>query len=276
MFILLACNNPFPGYTKTDSGLWYKILYMGEGEKNVTNGDFVNARLIYKTMGDTIIFDTKWTSIDGFKIFEAGEKKSTTDEAICLLREGDSATFILEQSFIQLDTFRIELDNKVKQIKLDIKVDRIFNPKEFKAAKQKLEWMHDFEMIEQSALLKYLSANSIARKNYRQGIYFIEEKKGKGNRPKTGDAVTVNYKGYFTDGTMFDNTYEMEALFTFNLGDPGQVIPGFDTGLRLMREKGKAKFIIPSQLGFGDKGSATGIVPPFTSLIYEVELVKIN
>ena len=73
----------------------------------------------------------------------------------------------------------------------------------------------------------------------------------------------------------FDNTYGMEEPFVFNLGDPDQVIEGFETGLQLMRKRGKARFIIPSQLGFGDKGSSTGIVPPFATLVYEVELKNV-
>ena len=67
----------------------------------------------------------------------------------------------------------------------------------------------------------------------------------------------------------------MSEPLVLKIGDPGQIIKGMDIGLRLMKEGGKAKIIIPSQLGFGDKGSSTGIVPPYTSLIYDVELINI-
>jgi len=60
------------------------------------------------------------------------------------------------------------------------------------------------------------------------------------------------------------------------VGDTAQVITGLEIGIKKMREGGKAKIIIPSQLAFGENGSSTGIVPPYTSVIYEVTMLKVN
>lgn len=130
-------------------------------------------------------------------------------------------------------------------------------------------------MNEQLALKQYLDTMQLDEKNYISGIYYQELQKGKGKRPVKGNAVFIHYRAYFINGKEFDNTYGMDEPFVFNLGDPDQVIEGIETGLQLMRKKGKARFVIPSQLAFGEKGSSTGIVPPFSTLIYEVELINI-
>jgi FKBP-type peptidyl-prolyl cis-trans isomerase len=60
----------------------------------------------------------------------------------------------------------------------------------------------------------------------------------------------------------------------FRLGDQGQVVEGLDAGIRRMRRGGRAMLVVPSHLAFGHKGSAGGIVPPFTTMIYEVEVLR--
>jgi FKBP-type peptidyl-prolyl cis-trans isomerase len=62
----------------------------------------------------------------------------------------------------------------------------------------------------------------------------------------------------------------------FVFGEQGQVIKGFETAISLLNEGAQAKFIIPSQLAYGEKGSSTGIVPPYTTLVYEIELLKLT
>jgi peptidylprolyl isomerase len=85
--------------------------------------------------------------------------------------------------------------------------------------------------------------------------------------------VAVHYRGTLEDGTEFDNSYDRGEPFTFPLG-MGKVIPGWDEGIALMQVGGKAEFIIPSELGYGENG-AGGMIPPNATLTFEVELVGI-
>ena len=265
----------FPGYSKLESGTYYQIHYLGDGDYLPVEGDFIHAHLVYRTMEDTFIFDTQTNYSEGLKITIVSKNNSKLAEALCLLKEGDSATFIIEQNYIQLDSFRIDLDKTIERIKVDVKIKDIMPQQEYEKELARKKELRDREMIEQVDLINYLSANEIDKKNYYDGIYYVETKRGVGSFPKSGNTIILQYKAYFYDGTLFDDTYKMNEPFTFTMGDPGQVIRGLDMGLRLMQQGGKAKIIIPSQLGFGDKGSSTGIVPPFTSLIYEVELIEI-
>jgi peptidylprolyl isomerase len=106
------------------------------------------------------------------------------------------------------------------------------------------------------------------------GLKYIEIEKGSGPKPQPGEVVAVNYRGTLEDGTEFDNSYDRGQPFSFAVGQ-GQVIAGWDEGIALMNEGGKAKLIIPPDLGYGEQGAGSSI-PPNATLIFEVELVSIR
>lgn len=97
---------------------------------------------------------------------------------------------------------------------------------------------------------------------------------GTGAVAKTGDVVTVNYVGTFTDGKKFDSSYDRNQPFSFKLG-AGQVIKGWDQGLVGMKVGGKRRLVIPGDLAYGPQGFA-GFIPPNATLIFEVELLSVQ
>lgn len=101
-----------------------------------------------------------------------------------------------------------------------------------------------------------------------------DEKVGTGTTAVVGKKVTVNYVGTLTDGTKFDSSYDKGTPFSFNLG-AGEVIQGWDQGVTGMKVGGKRKLTIPSSLGYGPQG-VPGVVPGGATLIFEVELLKVE
>ena len=106
------------------------------------------------------------------------------------------------------------------------------------------------------------------------GLEYVEVEAGTGKAAEVGQRVSVHYTGSLTDGTVFDSSYNRGHPLTFELGI-GQVIAGWDEGIGLMKEGGKATLTIPPNLGYGERG-AGGVIPPNATLIFEVELVKVG
>ncbi len=88
--------------------------------------------------------------------------------------------------------------------------------------------------------------------------------------PKARSKVTVHYEGTLIDGSVFDSSVARGKPITFGLN---QVIPGWTEGVQLMVEGEKTRFFIPSKLGYGNRGAGT--IPPGSTLIFDVELIKI-
>ncbi len=107
------------------------------------------------------------------------------------------------------------------------------------------------------------------------GLTIINNETGSGKiKPKKSNKLTVHYEGYLEDGTIFDSSYSRNKPFVFSVG-MSQVIKGWDEGFLHMKEGDKKTFIIPPELGYGERGAPPKIKPNQT-LIFDVELIKID
>ena len=106
------------------------------------------------------------------------------------------------------------------------------------------------------------------------GLRYKILQKGEGKKATKGSMVSVHYKGQLLDGTVFDSSYKRRQPIDFNLGT-GQVISGWDEGIQLLQVGDKARFVIPSNLAYGQRG-AGGVIPPNATLIFDVELMNVK
>ena len=106
------------------------------------------------------------------------------------------------------------------------------------------------------------------------GLRYKILQSGDGNKATKGANVSVHYKGQLLDGTVFDSSYKRKQPLEFSVGI-GQVIAGWDEGILLLKVGDKARFVIPSNLAYGESG-AGGVIPPNATLIFDVELMGIN
>ena len=121
----------------------------------------------------------------------------------------------------------------------------------------------------------------LANKNLMEGAIITESglgykmiKEGAGVQAKNGKTVSVHYTGKLTDGTKFDSSHDRNQPIEFILGK-GRVIKGWDEGILYLKVGGKATFIIPSHLAYGERG-AGGVIPPNATLIFDVELMDVK
>lgn len=152
----------------------------------------------------------------------------------------------------------------------------------------KLEIKNFFEAMEaeqQAAAAKMGEVNEAAGKKFLEengkrvevnvtpsGLQYEVLQEGTGKQPVASDSVTVHYTGKLIDGTVFDSSVERGVPATFGVT---QVIPGWVEALQLMKEGAKWRLFIPSQLAYGPQG-AGNIIGPSSTLIFDVELIKVN
>jgi peptidyl-prolyl cis-trans isomerase A (cyclophilin A) len=106
------------------------------------------------------------------------------------------------------------------------------------------------------------------------GLRYKIIQKGSGAQAEKGKSVSVHYEGSLDNGQVFDSSYRRKDPITFTLGI-GQVIQGWDEGIALLKEGDKARFVIPSYLGYGERG-AGGVIPANATLVFDVEMVKVG
>ncbi|MDA9235380.1 peptidylprolyl isomerase [Polaribacter sp.] len=127
------------------------------------------------------------------------------------------------------------------------------------------------EKAAQKALLDTIAAGY---EETASGLRYQILQKGNGKQATKGAGVSVHYKGQLLDGTVFDSSYKRKEPIDFNVGI-GQVIAGWDEGIQLLKVGDKARFVIPSNLGYGAAG-AGGVIPPNATLIFDVELMGVK
>lgn len=106
------------------------------------------------------------------------------------------------------------------------------------------------------------------------GLEYMEVEAGTGEQAQAGKTVSVHYTGKFQDGRVFDTSVPRGEPIEFELGR-GNVIKGWDEGIALMKVGGKAQLIIPPDLAYGERG-AGGVIPPNSTLVFDVELVAVK
>jgi len=134
-------------------------------------------------------------------------------------------------------------------------------------------------MMKRSAVAKAQSEKFLEDNKTKEGVKITSTglqykvlAQGNGKSPAVTDRVTVHYTGKLTDGTIFDSSVQRGQPSTFRVN---QVIPGWTEALQLMKEGDKWMLYIPYSIGYGERGYPPQI-PPFSTLIFEVELMKVN
>jgi peptidylprolyl isomerase len=111
------------------------------------------------------------------------------------------------------------------------------------------------------------------------GLQYEDTVVGTGESPKAGQTCVMNYTGWLWEngkkGKKFDSSFDRGQPFSFPLGQ-GRVIKGWDEGVATMKAGGKRTLLIPPQLGYGSRGVGNGLIPPNSTLLFEVELVGIK
>ena len=269
--LLTCCSNAPKGYQATDNGLYYR-LFTNNGGENPQIGDLLELTMSC-SVNDTVVILPLTKNI-----IPMTEPSFWSDfvEGFSMMHKGDSASFIvdIDSSFVNLFGYNTlpPQFSSTDIMRFEVRLDDFYPESEFR-----------FRMIENikknypaetekavSELNAYLEKNGVVAQPTSTGLYYVKTQDGTGEKPSKGSTVKAHYTGYLLDGTVFDTSIERGEPIEFVLG-VGQVIPGWDEGIALMSKGEKAVLYIPYYLAYGDRD--LGVIPPFSNLVFEVELI---
>jgi len=127
----------------------------------------------------------------------------------------------------------------------------------------------DYTESNEKEILDYISDQDLEAQKSASGLYYVINETGTGDKPTAGSNVTVAYKGYFIDGSVFDQSNDEGISFNLN-----QVIAGWTEGITYFNEGGSGVLLIPSRLAYGNTGRSG--IPGGAVLIFDINLKSIN
>lgn len=234
---------------KTASGLQYVITQSNPKGQSPKTGDKVVVHYTGKLTNDTV-FDSSVKRGQPFQ-FDLGKGRVIKgwDEGIALLKKGEKATLI-------------------------IPAELGYGNRAAGSIPPNSTLIFDVELLDiiEKVVPKPYDTKGKDTLTLPSGLKYILVEEGKGAKTEAGKNVAVHYTGYLPDGKIFDSSVERGLPINFKLG-AGQVIKGWDEGIQQLKIGSKARFIIPSNLGYGDQGYPP-VIPPKATLIFDVEVVN--
>ncbi|MFC3196831.1 FKBP-type peptidyl-prolyl cis-trans isomerase [Parapedobacter deserti] len=281
-----------------EGGLQYKIV-KDNGQPKAQAGDLLSLNMTVTTDRDSLLTSTYKIGLPQIVNIAAdtipGMYAGDYNSMFKMLGEGDSAIFKLNLDTMAAKTMQPKPDFADKHLIFNIKVNKHFKKGELtdSALYAEVNTYFDGEIeklkaSEEGKINDFIQKNKLEPKKTASGLQYVITEEGSGEKPEAGDTVQVNYTGaLIASGDVFDTSIKevAEKNKIYNAMRPyepakfaigvRQVIPGWDEGLLLLPKGTKAKLIIPSQLGYGERGDGRGVIPPFAPLVFDVELIDI-
>jgi FKBP-type peptidyl-prolyl cis-trans isomerase FkpA len=258
--IIQSCTTPekHPGFKEVEPGLFIKLIsFEHESLRNPETQCYIY-ECYFKMIADDTLRQSFHDDLPGW-ITQDDIRLETLKDFLGYLNEGDSAVFIDERQQLNTDS--------ATQIYLSL--HRCFSPESFNVHYAK--WLNLREMNEQKRIADFVSGQGFTNSLVQPAVWYRIDVSGTGNPLDFGRLIEITYRGSFLTGQPMD---EMDEVLAFVLGQEGQVIDGLTYGLVGAVPGEKRTIVIPSQFAFGDSGSSTGLIPPFTPLVYEVEVLE--
>ena len=274
LVLIVGCNQ----YEKTPSGVAYSIS--GGSKAKIKQGQIFKYNIEYRIAPKDSVFNTTFGHVPGFMQFDTSRiSPHSFLELISKCGEGDKVDFSLS-----VDTLKklglLEYNQFFRKndlIKGKMEILKVYKGEEDANNDYKKE-MDDEQKREAKDLKEYATKNSLKVQELPTGVMVAVEQAGDTMKANMGKTVRVFYKGYFTDGKVFDsnmgpNAQNKEPL-VFQIGSGG-IIPGLESGLAQFGKGGKGKILIPALQAYGITGQPPAI-PAYSNLIFDVEVADVS
>ncbi|MFZ9045262.1 MAG: FKBP-type peptidyl-prolyl cis-trans isomerase [Cyclobacteriaceae bacterium] len=261
---------------ETESGVKLEFFKQGVAADKIRNAYVIQMNAFFRTsVGQQIVKTVPGQPIAmTYDSLLSTEQAGLLSEVLAAVRVGDSLYFELPAKNFWEKSFERPLPDSVAAdeiIKVNLGVQSQMTIPDYQSYRAELERKANEVKFaeEREALDRFLEENNIETIKHESGLRYSIENKTNGIYPAEGQMVSVKYKGMLLDGSVFD-----EGTYTFPLGKRN-VIQGWDIGMSFFRLGERGKLFIPSELGYSSRGSGAQI-PPYSSLVFEVETVDIK
>jgi len=269
-FISLLYSCKHRGFDKTDSGLYYKLYKISKDTIKPRTGFWVSLDMRYTTKvkgKDTLLFESK-KQMNGAPVrfqLPPSDFKGDLYEGIRMLSPGDSGVFIMNADSLFLKTFKMNkrpaMIDSNSALYFYVHLISFDSPENIKK---------DEDIL----LKRYINDNKIVTTPTASGIYIIESAPGQGIKIDSGSMVKLHFAVSSVDGKQIFSSKDRPEPLKFQYGQKFDT-PGLEEAVGTMKKGSKAKVIVPSKMAFGEMGRGN-IVPPFSTLIYDVEIVDVQ
>lgn len=273
VLLFSACErSPFPGFKPINEEVHFKLRMLGDGERLPTDSDSVLVRMRMALYGEApgSLFSTEQWYGDIGTVLPSGAARTIR------LHEGDSVSLIAKAARIPwaaIDTSQVSVQDSL-WVDMELSLHALRSRAESRELAEAIRLART-AADEDSTLARYFASVPENWDHFMGVFYRLGPKNPKRPKIQSGQVVTIAYTARFLeDGRLFDDTYSTKQPLTFRLGDPGQVIKGLEIAVHLLPDGGEGRFIIPSALAFGAEGSSSRIVPPWTPVLYDVEVTE--
>lgn len=275
LLFFLACKEE-PQFQTHDSGLEYAYFIENPDASYAKPGDILSLRMKYYSSKDSLLFDSDEVNSKYRMQFQAkSHSGGCLEDAYSLLRPGDSLVCKINAFNFYEHTRKMPVPQGIDPTEYLTFYIKLYGIQSYSdISKERQAARSNSAESEQAVLDDYLKKTNTTVEPTLSGMYIVEITKGNGPAIKPGDKVSIHYVGKLMDQSIFDNSYKRNEPLEFTLGN-GELIKGMEEGIAGMKQGGKARLIIPSHLAYDSAGYGQ-LIPPYSTLIFEVEIIKIE
>jgi FKBP-type peptidyl-prolyl cis-trans isomerase len=274
MVLFTACTQKYPGYKKTQSGLYYKFHHRDASVTQPQLTDFMRVEMKCY-LHDSLYYDWQGTQHEVYTQLQEPIFAGDLQEAYAMMHVGDSASFYVKADSIaalyyEQDPNAVGLTSE-DYFRYEVKLVDVKTAEEFQASIEKMK--EAMKMESRKALEDYVANNNINVTPESSGVYIIPLEKGKGRCPVKGEKVELDFSATLLNGQLVGSTFDSPEKFSFVLGE-GYTIPGWEEIVPKMHLGERVKAIIPFDMAYGEH--SVGEIPAYANLVYDIKLLKIT
>jgi FKBP-type peptidyl-prolyl cis-trans isomerase FkpA len=279
--LMITSCSKYPGFKKTDSGIFYKFYVQSKDTAKVKEGAILTMNIKWRMVVNKK--DSALQITPGRFEIEAKKPEFKGDiyEALGMLHKGDSATFIINARDFYTKTAKYpQLPagvDSTTMLYFDVKL--ISSETMAERQKAEMEKAEKFKSEEPGKIQAYLAKNKVTVAPSDSGVYVITQNPGTGRAIQKTDFVKINLTVSSIEGKKIFSTLDRNQPITFEYGQPFDT-KGFDEAIGKMKKGSKATVVVPSKMGFGPRGrkdqTGADIITPYSPVVYDIEVLDLK